>query len=212
MLAYYHLLSKADGAKIRDLEDIRKITYFTQIGDAEPKEKGKPYNRTVDIILGDDKDTEIWVELKSIKSPLKSGSFRPSKIVGKNSTSRHIHREFTADWIGGNARPDLSSNPDILQRNIDIEWRFQSFITKATPREQGPKESEMTLPRTKLCVPPDAPRGFFKGMYNQTKSTFESDCKGDIRGIVQIQNTKSMLRDVFIPKGVLLDMADLIPD
>lgn len=212
MIAYYQLLNQTSGGeKLRDVEASRKINYFQQkkVGD-DLNLIGVDYKRRVDIILGPNGENEIWVELKSKKSPLKKNDFTQSRLVGKNKTNQMIHREFTADWIGLKAVGEAKSR---IETNKEIQWRFQDFETKPKSTVKGPSESELKIPRDALCEQPNPSKhGYHRAMFgnDSTAKSVKNVCKGLIDGIVELQNTRTMLEDVFLPKGVAADLKDFI--
>jgi hypothetical protein len=96
-----------------------------------------------------------------------------------------------------------------MANNSKMTWRFQYFVTK-DKKERGPTKSEIKTARTKLCEPAKGDEKIYSATFGLSKSGVKTECKKTVNQVVDLQNTRRMLQDTFLPNGVLTRMKDII--
>lgn len=77
-------------------------------------------------------------------------------------------------------------------------------------RIEGPNSSDLKPIRQKLCEPAKGPDKVYEMTFGSDKKEIRQDCQQDVNGIVEIQNTQTMLEDILLPAWVMADMKDAI--
>jgi len=180
MLAYYQALHKfAEGKPIIGVEGERPVQYMLAPGVPD----GIPYRRRVDIVLGQ-KDSPVWVEVKSLKWRYSDSDFKP------NLSNTGYHKEFYGDIVS--LFGQVGDEPP-----KDIEWRFHDFeIHKGKPGEvRGPTSAEFNAFKMedKLCTPSKV-AGRTQATIGISDADLRSKClKGNF---MRLQNEKTVMLEI----------------